>query len=155
VAVFTDEDVVEAARTDVRSRPRRLLAPALALVGAAAALGYVAAVDPNEPGHYPLCPTRALFGVDCPGCGLMRSIHDLVTGNVSGAVDHNVLIVALAPLAIVVWLRWFLRSWRGESPEVTYAQFRRRNVWMVASLVVVLAFGVVRNFVPFLGSGIG
>ena len=54
-----------------------------------------------------------------------------------------------------VWLRWFLRSWRGESPEVTYAQFRRRNVWMVASLVVVLAFGVVRNFVPFLGSGIG
>ena len=55
----------------------------------------------------------------------------------------------------MVWLRWFLRSWRGESPEVTYAQFRRRNVWMVASLVVVLAFGVVRNFVPFLGSGIG
>jgi hypothetical protein len=155
VAVFTDEDVVQAARTDTRSRGRRLVAPLGTLAACGAALAYVAAVDPNQPGHYPLCPTRALFGVDCPGCGLMRATHDLVTGNIGGALDHNVLVVALVPLAIVVWLRWLLRSWRGVSPQVTYAQFHRRNVVLVASLVVILAFGVVRNFVPYLGSGIG
>ena len=153
--VLADADVVEAAHVDERPRSRRLLAPVLTLAGTAAALGYIAAVDPNQPGHYPLCPTRALFGVDCPGCGLMRGTHDLVTGNVSGALDHNVLLVVLVPLAIVVWVRWLLKSWRGESPEVTYAQFRRRNRWMLVGLVVILAFGVIRNFVPYLGSGIG
>jgi hypothetical protein len=120
--VLADEDVVEHARTDPRPRSRRLVAPMATLAGTALALGYLAAVDPNQPGHYPLCPTRAIFGVDCPGCGLMRSTHDLVTGNVAGALDHNVLVVVLVPVAIVLWIRWFLQSWRGQSPEVTYGQ---------------------------------
>jgi hypothetical protein len=153
--VLADEDVVEHARTDPRPRSRRVVAPMATLAGTALALGYLAAVDPNQPGHYPLCPTRAIFGVDCPGCGLMRSTHDLVTGNVAGALDHNVLVVVLVPVAIVLWIRWFLQSWRGQSPEVTYGQFRQRNRWMVVSLVAILAFGVIRNFVPYLGSGIG
>ncbi len=153
--VFADDDVVIEAQTDERRRGRRLVAPLVTLAGSLAALGYVAAVDPNQPGHYPLCPTQALFGVDCPGCGLMRGTHDLVTGNVSGALDHNVLIVILAPLAVVLWVRWFLSAWRGSSPAVTHAQFRRRNTVLLTALVAILAFGVLRNFVPYLGSGIG
>jgi hypothetical protein len=155
VTVFTDEQVVEQARVDARPRGRRLVAPLAALAGSALALGYLAAVDPNQPGHYPVCPTKLLFGVDCPGCGMMRATHDLVTGNVAGALDHNVLIVVFAPLVVILWLRWFLRSWRGSTPEVSYAQFRRRNLWMYGALAFVLVFGVVRNFVPYLGSGIG
>jgi Protein of unknown function (DUF2752) len=155
VIVFADQDVIEVGRVDPRSRRRRLVAPAAVLAGTVVGLGYLAVVDPNQPGHYPLCPTRALFGVDCPGCGLMRATHDLVTGNVAGALDHNILIVALVPLAVVLWLRWVVRAWRGESPAVTYAQFRRRNAAVIVGLVLVLIFGVVRNFVPYLGSGIG
>jgi asparagine N-glycosylation enzyme membrane subunit Stt3 len=86
---------------------------------------------------------------------MMRATHDLVTGNVAGALDHNVLIVVFAPLVVFLWVRWLLRSWRGSTPDVTYAQFRRRNTWMYASLAAVLVFGVVRNFVPYLGSGVG
>jgi hypothetical protein len=152
---FADDDIVEPARRDDRPRARRLVAPLATLAGAAAGLGYLAAVDPNQPGHYPLCPTKALFGVDCPGCGLMRGAHDLVTGNVAGALDHNILLAVLVPLSAVLWLRWLRRAWRGESGAVSYAQFRRRNTVMVVSLVLVLAFGVVRNFLPYLGSGIG
>jgi len=153
--VLEDTDLVEQARCDDRPLQRRLLAPLLTLGGSAVALGYLAAVDPNEPGHYPLCPTKYFLGLDCPGCGLMRATHDLVTGNISGALDHNILIVVLAPLAIILWLRWFARSWRGTSPEVTYAEFKRRNTWLMISMVVLIVFGVVRNFVPYLGSGIG
>lgn len=153
--VRRDDDIVVAAHCDERPRSRRLLAPLGTLAGSVLALGYLAAVDPNEPGHYPLCPTRALFGVDCPGCGLLRGTHDLVTGDIRGALDHNVLIVVLVPLAIVLWVRWFQRAWRGETPAVTFAQFRRRNAILVVSLVAILVFGVVRNFVPYLGSGIG
>jgi hypothetical protein len=155
VSVFADEDVIEQARVDDRSRGRRLVAPLTLLAGTVLGLGYLAAVDPNRPGHYPLCPTQALFGVDCPGCGLLRGTHDLVTGDVAGALDHNVLLIALVPLAAILWVRLLVRAWRGESAAVTYGQFRRRNAIMVGGLALLLVFGVVRNFVPYLGSGIG
>ncbi len=152
---YADDDVIVNERVDERSRGRRLVAPVATAVAVLAALAYVGAVDPNQPGHYPLCPTQAILGVDCPGCGIMRGCHDLVTGNVAGALDHNVLLIVLVPLAVVLWARWLLRSWRGREAPVTYGQFRRRNAVMIGTLVVVLAFGVVRNFVPYLGSGIG
>ena len=143
------------ARSDSRPRPRRVLAPVGVLLGSTAALGYVWAVDPNEPGHYPLCPTKFFLGIDCPGCGIMRGTHDLLHGNVAGALDHNVLLAVLAPMAVVAWVVWGLRSWTGRSPEVTTSQLRRRHRLMVAGLVVLVVFGVVRNFVTYMGSGIG
>jgi hypothetical protein len=149
------DDVVVPARTDDRPRGRRLVAPLATLAASVAGLAYLAAVDPNQPGHYPLCPTRALFGVDCPGCGVMRGMHDLVTGDVRGALDHNLLLVFLVPLAVVLWVRWLVRSWRGQTGAVSYAQFRRRNTLTIVAMVAMLAFGIVRNFVPYLGSGIG
>jgi len=93
--------------------------------------------------------------VDCPGCGIMRGTHDLITGDVPRALDHNVLLVALVPLAVVLWARWLVRAWRGVTPAVSTSQFRRRNLVMISALIAILVFGVIRNFVPYLGSGIG
>jgi hypothetical protein len=85
-------------------------------VGGAALLGvaYLGAVDPNEPGHYPLCPTQALLGVDCPGCGGLRCVHALTRGDIVGALDHNALaVLVLLPLAVITWALWVRREWRG------------------------------------------
>ena len=149
------ERIVQPAINDTRPRLRRLAAPAVATGAIVGGLVYLAAVDPNEPGHYPLCPTQALFGLDCPGCGVMRGTHDLITGNAAGALDHNVTLVALVPLALVLWLGWLRRSWTGRTPAVTARQSRRRTALLVVGLAVMIVFGVVRNFVPYLGSGIG
>ncbi len=138
---------------DVRPRRRRLLAPLTAGAAAVAGCVLVFAVDPNEPGHYPICPTRALLGIDCPGCGLMRGTHDLLHGNLAGAVDHNLLIPVLAPLVLLLWLGWLKRASTGIRPAVTRRRFRERNRLLVVGLALLLAFGVVRNFVPYLGSG--
>jgi hypothetical protein len=95
-------------------RGRRLLAPLA--VGGAALLGaaYLGVVDPNEPGHYPLCPTQALLGVDCPGCGGLRCVHALTRGDLVGALDHNALaVLVLLPLAVISWALWVRREWRG------------------------------------------
>lgn len=132
-----------------------MVAPLATLAGVAVGLGYLAVVDPNEPGHYPGCPTQTLFGIDCPGCGVMRGTHALLTGDVPAALDHNVLLVVFIPLAVVLWIRWARRAWRGETESVTYAQHRRRTSLLVTALVFLLLFGVIRNLVPFLGSGIG
>lgn len=154
-AVLADEDIAVPALVDSRSRRRRLLAPLATGVVVVGGLGYLAAVDPNTPGHYPLCPTRALFGLDCPGCGALRGTHDLVTGNLAGALDHNILLVVFLPLAVVLWVRWVMRAWKGQTPAVSRAVFQRRTTVMITTLVAILAFGVIRNFVPYLGSGIG
>lgn len=140
---------------DDRPRMRRLVGPVATAAGSLAALGYLAAVDPNEPGHYPLCPTQALFSVDCPGCGLMRGTHDLITGDVPRALDQNVLVVVLLPLAVVLWARWVRHAWRGRYPGVTTRAMSRRTVVMVVALAGLAVFGVARNLLPYLGSGIG
>lgn len=154
VADRADSDVVEQARTDTRPRWRRLAAPVGTATGVLAASAYVYAVDPNEPGHYPLCPTRWLLGVDCPACGMLRGTHDLLHGDVAGAADHNLLLFAVLPALVVLWALWFRQAWRGYRPPLTRRQARRRDRILIGGLVIVLAFGVIRWFVPYLGSGV-
>ncbi len=78
-----------------RARAARepLAVAALVVVGTA----YVAAVDPNEAGHYPTCPFLYLTGYACPGCGTLRAVHDLATGHPVDALQRNPLAVAAAP----------------------------------------------------------
>lgn len=147
--------VVQPAITDSRPRLRRLLAPGLTALGVVAAASYVAAVDPNQPGHYPTCPTQWFLGIDCPGCGLLRGTHALCQGDIAGALDNNILLVIVIPFAIVMWVRWVMRAWRGVTPAVTAHQASVRTRWTIGVMVAILLFGVLRNLVPYLGSGIG
>lgn len=144
-----------AAAVDPRPRARRMVAPLATLAGSAVVLGYLAAVDPSEPGHYPLCPTKFLLGIDCPGCGLLRGTHALLDGDLPRALDHNVLLIVLVPLAVVLWARWTWHAWRGVTPAVSARAWRMRTLVTIAAFAVLLAFGVLRNLVPYLGSGIG
>jgi hypothetical protein len=59
----------------------------------------------------------------------------------------------LAPLVLLLWLGWLKRARTGIRPAVTRSQFRRRNRLLIIGLVLMLVFGVVRNFVPYLDSG--
>jgi hypothetical protein len=77
----------------------RLLGLGVLALGVAAG-SYIYAVDPNQPGGYPLCPTRAVFGVDCPGCGSLRAIHALLHGDVGRALDHNLLLMVTLPFLL-------------------------------------------------------
>lgn len=132
------------------------MAPVVA-TGLAALAGtiYLRAVDPNVPGHYPGCPSQWLFGVDCPGCGGMRGTYDLLHGDFAGMLDDNILLVFAIPLAIAAFAVWGYRSWTGRTPPIDPARQSRQSRLWVWILVGVLVFGLVRNFVPYLGSGPG
>ena len=137
------------------SRARRILPPVATALGVTLATAFIARVDPNSPGHYPVCPTQALFGIDCPACGGLRATHALAHGDIAGAMDHNLVFVLAVPFIIGAWALWFWRAWTGTKPEDTPRRRAFQRYAPMVLLVVLVVFGVVRNFVPYLGSGVG
>ncbi|MCX5383014.1 DUF2752 domain-containing protein [Streptomyces sp. NBC_00083] len=122
---------------------RRLLVPLGTLAAVGSAFAYVGLVDPNHPGHYPVCPLFALTGVYCPGCGGLRSAHDFITGHLAAALGANALAVAGYLLFAVGWAVWAVRTARGLPLRISLSD---RQWWIIGS--VVLIFSVVRNL-PF------
>ncbi|MFD3520400.1 DUF2752 domain-containing protein [Streptomyces sp. NPDC058653] len=125
------------------TRARRLLAPLGTLAGVAAAFTYVGLVDPNESGHYPVCPLLSMTGFYCPGCGGLRSAHAVAHGDIAAALGSNALAVVGYAIFAVVWLMWLILVVRGTRPRVSVPPF---SGWAVGAVVVV--FMVVRNL-PF------
>ncbi|NGO13901.1 DUF2752 domain-containing protein [Streptomyces sp. HC44] len=124
---------------------RRLAVPGGVLAAVAGAFAYVAAVDPNEPGHYPACPLLQYTGVYCPGCGGLRSAHAFVHGDFAAALGANALAVAGYFVFAVVWTVWAVRSVRGRPLRIDLG---RVQLWGLGALLLV--FTVVRNL-PFGG----
>lgn len=124
--------------------PRRLGAerggPASLAIGAVCGCALIALVDPDDGGRFPVCPTRALLGIDCPACGTLRGLHALSRGNVGLALDHNLLLLLAVPIGAIVWLRWVASALGREPAPVQVPR------WVVPCLVVIAtAFAVVRN----------
>lgn len=114
---------------------------ALALaVGALVSCAVVAVVDPNEPGRYPTCPTQAILGIDCPACGTLRGVHALTRGRVLEALDHNLLLLVAAPLAVLGVWRW---AATGLGRPV---RLGRWPAWALpVAVIVATVFAVARN----------
>lgn len=126
-----------------RPLARRLLAPVATLAGVTAAFAYVGAVDPNEPGHYPVCPTLRFLGVFCPGCGGLRSAHAFAHGDIAAAMGFNALAVIGYVLFAVVMVAWLIRAVRGVPMRLTVSP-----AWWWVTGSVLAAFTLVRNL-PF------
>jgi len=127
----------------------RALAPPLALV---AGLGVCCAVvwvgDPTTPGGFlPVCPTKALFGIDCPGCGGMRMAYSLMHGDIPAALHYNA--VSFVVVLLFVWstATWTLGRLRGRAMD---SWLHWRWTPLTFSIVFVVWF-VIRNlpFAPF------
>lgn len=120
---------------------RSLRAPVAVAATVVAAVGVLAAVDPNEPGHYPTCPLLATTGLWCPGCGSLRAVHALVGGDVPTALQRNPFTVLVVPFLAWAWLRWVGMSLGWLPPRRSAAP-----AWAVWTLLVaVLGFWVLRN----------
>nr|WSX52364.1 DUF2752 domain-containing protein [Streptomyces sp. NBC_00974] len=123
------------------SRARRLSSPVLTLAAAAAALAYVGTVDPNEPGHYPVCPLFRLTGVLCPGCGGLRSAHAFAHGDLPTAFGANALAVVGYFVFAGFMVLWLVRAYRGGRPP----RLVMRPLYWWGAGVLALVFAVLRN----------
>jgi hypothetical protein len=91
----------------------------------------VFAVDPQRTSLFPICPLHRMTGLWCPGCGATRAFHQLLHGNVVAALRFNSLAIVMLPLAGYLMVR-------GDASTM-------KPAWIWALLLVVVAFGVLRN----------
>ncbi|MFF4523851.1 DUF2752 domain-containing protein [Streptomyces bluensis] len=143
--VTPSHEVPSGARTGARSVLGRLALPAGVLAAVTGAFAYVGAVDPNEPGHYPVCPLLRLTGLYCPGCGGLRAAHAFAHGDLGTALTDNALAV-LGFLAFAAgWTVWVVRAVRARPMRIELPPVA---LWSLGALTLV--FTVVRNL-PFGG----
>lgn len=122
------------ARLSTTAPPARARALAVA-AGVLAAVAADVAFDPAHR-HVPLCPFRAVTGLDCPLCGGLRAVAALARGQWQTALRDNLLVV-LAVLPAVVLLAGWLAT--GRAPRAA------SRSTTVALIVLATAFTVVRN----------
>ena len=142
----------------VASRTASLRAPGLVGAGGVALAAALLLRDPDQPGAWPRCPFLALTGVPCPGCGGLRALHDLLTGDVVAALSSNAWAVLTAVLCVGTYAAWLAsrvgepradRWWGGRAGACATA-------WLSAHATVVAAvwaaglvvFGVLRLLPP-------
>ena len=61
--------------------------------------------DPAHCSFYPVCPFHRLTGLDCPGCGATRALHQLLRGHLREALVLNPLVVAALPVVGLSFVR--------------------------------------------------
>jgi hypothetical protein len=97
--------------------------------------------DPETAGFYPVCALHQVTGLQCPGCGTLRAMHQLTHGNIAGAWRFNPLFVALLPVGFWLGLReaarWTL-GWR--LPGII-----TRPIFGWLLIIVTVVFGIARN----------
>ena len=115
------------------------LAVLLLLVGAAP-LAVLFLFNPAQSAFYPFCLFHKFTGYQCPGCGSLRALHQVLHGNLLEALRLNALLVLTLPFWIWVAGRTLasLLGWKVHPLRIGPG-------WLWGSLILVLAFGILRN----------
>jgi hypothetical protein len=55
-----------------------------------------------------LCAVRRMINLNCPGCGFIRSIAALVSGDLRASIDLNPMGVVALVLLVALWFKEFV-----------------------------------------------
>lgn len=131
--------------TAVRKIIKNLQNPILFLSVTLMSLVAIRVRDPHIPGSFPECPSLAITGFYCAGCGSMRAMRDLTEGKIVEAASHNILL----PFA-AVWLTWWFVSYTGSKLGKHIKQPPNGYKFTVGLLAVIIVFMLLRN-IPMFG----
>ena len=102
----------------------------IAAIGALLAAIPLYLFDPAESAFFPPCPSHALTGLYCPGCGSTRALHALLHGDFQHAATMNVAIPVMLPVIILLIVK----------PQLRY------NRWIsLAVLIGFVTYAILRN----------
>ena len=125
----------------LRDRHRSMLWLSIAILAAAFALRARESGDVG-PAFLPnvslpvLCGSRALFGIECPGCGLTRSFAALAAGDFRKSLESNRVgwLLALAVVMQIPYRLFALRELRTRIPTRTWPTWF--GWFLIAALVI-------------------
>lgn len=100
--------------------------------------------DPAQYSFYPICYLNFFTGLNCPGCGSLRAIHQLLHGHIGAAARLNLLLVSCLPFAGWGTLR-AVATWLYGHPFTLAI----RPIWLWTFLAVATVFTVLRNLPGF------
>ena len=133
--------VISEPRGDRRVRLISILAfSAILAIGAMVVVVYFV-LDPTKVAIFPPCLFHQLTGLDCPGCGAQRALHQLLHGHLIAAIRLNAMFVVSLPLFAWIGFRFLVRSLRHEP-------IHPNSRWWSAYIAAWIIFGVVRDL-PF------
>ncbi|MCM8776721.1 MAG: DUF2752 domain-containing protein [Candidatus Omnitrophica bacterium] len=52
-----------------------------------------------------LCLYKAIFGIECPGCGITRALLSLLHFNLYDTLNYNRLVVIVFPVLVYIFLK--------------------------------------------------
>jgi len=83
------------------------------------------------------CPFYEATGLSCPGCGGLRAVNSLLKADFNSAFNYNPLVVI-----VILLLPFLLNGWiRKNIAKYEFIKIR----FPVIALILVIAFGVIRN----------
>jgi hypothetical protein len=118
------------------------------ILGNVGAVGVISLVilfwfDPTRHSFYPVCALHRTTGLLCPGCGSLRAMHQLLHGNLAAALHFNVLLISSLPVWVWLSARFCVLKLKNQPATINI-----RPLWLWAGLILVVAFGILRNL-PF------
>ena len=126
----------------VQPRPVAALSAILFAAGGSALLYLFDPAARNS--FYPVCLLHETTGLNCPGCGVTRAIHQLLHGNVIAAAHLNLLFVLCLP-AVAWWSVRIIAGWFSGRPVMMTI----RPAWLWTFLAIASVFTVLRNLPGF------
>jgi Protein of unknown function (DUF2752). len=97
---------------------------------------------------FPQCPSYWLTGLQCPGCGSQRALHQLLHGHFREALQHNSLMVVGLPYVLFGLLLEYT-AWGRRQESLKRKWYGRTAARIAFAAIVVFTIG--RNLVS-LGS---
>jgi hypothetical protein len=116
---------------------------ALVLLAVTGTAGILFFFNPVQHRFYPICYFHAITGLNCPGCGALRAMHQLLHGHVLEAARLNLFLFLCLPYVGWRTIRFVVGRLRGLP-----ATFAIRSVWLWTFLCVAIVFTILRNL-PF------
>lgn len=95
--------------------------------------------------HFSACIFYVKYGILCPGCGNTRCVLNLSKGHFLTALRDNITIPLILVISLYYYIKWDLHFF-----GIVYRDLIGREYVLIAAVVILLIYYVVRNFVPLL-----
>ncbi|WP_417428657.1 DUF2752 domain-containing protein [Halpernia sp.] len=88
------------------------------------------------------CPFKTVTGLDCPGCGSQRAIHEILHGNFKQAFSYNPLFIIAIPYVFTgILFEWF--SLKYKFPRTRKILFGANAIYVIG--IIIILFFIFRN----------